>query len=38
MKVLIKKAKIINAGSPHHLKQRDILVIDGVITKIWKID
>ncbi|WP_304234657.1 dihydroorotase family protein [Jiulongibacter sediminis] len=38
MKVLIKKAKIINAGSPHHLKQRDILVIDGVITKIGKID
>ncbi|KPM49917.1 dihydroorotase [Jiulongibacter sediminis] len=38
MKVLIKKAKIISTGSPHHLKQRDILVIDGVITKIGKID
>ena len=38
MKVLIKKAKIFNSGSPHHLKQRDLLVVDGVITKIGKID
>lgn len=38
MKVLIKKAKIFNPESSHHLKLRDILVIDGQISRIGKID
>lgn len=34
MKILIKNAKIINAGNQHHNETKDILVNDGVIEKI----
>lgn len=34
MKILIRKAFIVDVASRHHLKQRDILIENGVITKI----
>ncbi|MEJ7770005.1 MAG: dihydroorotase [Chitinophagaceae bacterium] len=34
MKVLIKKATIIDPGSAHHLTQQDILIADGIIQNI----
>ena len=34
MTTLIKSATIIDASSPHHLKTKDILIIDGIIKKI----
>ncbi|WP_299048329.1 dihydroorotase [uncultured Polaribacter sp.] len=34
MTTLIKSAKIVDASSPHHLKRKDILIVDGMITKI----
>ena len=34
MKILIKKATIIDPNSPHHLQTKDLLVENGVITKI----
>jgi len=34
MKILIRKAFIVDVASKHHLKQRDILIENGVITKI----
>lgn len=34
MKVLLKKATIIDPGSPHHLTQKDILITDGIIQNI----
>ena len=34
MKILIKKATIIDPNSSHHLQTKDLLVEDGVITKI----
>ena len=34
MTTLIKSATIIDTSSPHHLKTKDILIIDGVIKKI----
>lgn len=36
MQILLKKAKIINPGSPHHLKRLDILVDKGIIQDISK--
>lgn len=34
MKVLLKSATIVDASSKHHLKKRDILIENGVISKI----
>jgi dihydroorotase len=34
MNVLIKSATIVDPGSKYHLKQRDILIVKGVISKI----
>ena len=34
MKILIKKATIIDPNSSHHLQTKDLLVENGVITKI----
>ena len=34
MKILLKKAEIIDKNSAHHQQKRDILVVDGVIAKI----
>lgn len=34
MKILIKSAKIYQSNSPFHLHQKDLLIEDGVITKI----
>lgn len=36
MKILLKNAKIIDPGSPHHLLNQDILIVDGVIEKVDK--
>ncbi|MGR3809897.1 dihydroorotase [Jiulongibacter sp. NS-SX5] len=38
MKVLIKKAKIVQPNSAHHLKNRDVLLIDGKIAEIGTIE
>ena len=38
MKILIKKAKIFNPGSSHHLQTRDLLIVNGVIKSIGKLD
>ena len=37
MKVLIKKARILNTPSAHHNKVRDVLIVDGLIKEIGKI-
>ena len=34
MKILLKKAKIIDKSSSHHGKQVDIIINDGIIDKI----
>jgi len=34
MTTLIKSATIVDASSPHHLKTKDILIVDGIIKKI----
>ena len=34
MNVLLKSATIVDASSKHHLKKRDLLIEDGIITKI----
>ena len=34
MNILLKSATIIDASSKHHLKKRDILIENGIITKI----
>lgn len=36
MTTLIKSATIVDASSPHHLKTKDILIVDGIIKKIEK--
>ena len=34
MTTLLKSATIIDASSPHHQKQKDILIVNGKISKI----
>ncbi len=34
MKILLKKAEIIDKNSSHHQQLKDILIVDGIITKI----
>ena len=34
MNIILKSATIVDPGSKHHMKKRDVLIENGVITKI----
>lgn len=34
MKILVKQAKIVDANSPYHGQTKDLLIVDGIISKI----